>query len=112
MAFTGGALGGTQGSYERFIPAAPDDVYAALVEAAHAEFKRVQPNDFLRSVAYRSKASALTWGENYTAQVVPVEGGAAVRVSGASRASGLFETTGRMHMMAERLFGALVTRLR
>ena len=71
---------------ERFYPASPDAVYAAVLEAAAVcKFKVKSQDDSSRSVSLASKASAFSWGANFGTYVVPAEGGAIVRMSGAAK---------------------------
>ena len=65
----------------RFFPAAPDETYRGLVQAARelAELKAV--DDFARSVVFAIRVTARTPGADVLAYVVPGDGGCHVRMA-------------------------------
>ena len=104
--------GGTQSTLERFLPVSPDAAYAALVAAAHRHFKVRGSDDFALVIRFSSRGNLLTWGENYSAQVLRAEGGAIIRVEGVSKFNGQFEQASRIHKMADRLFEDVASAVR
>lgn len=54
----------------------------------------------------------MTWGENFSAQVVPVEGGANVRLQGVGKIGGQIQQSARLNKLADLLFEDYVRRLR
>lgn len=70
---------------ERFFPATPEETFVALQAAATQLFTVRGANTFNKSVTITTPISILSWGANLSAQVIPVQGGAYVRVSGSAR---------------------------
>jgi hypothetical protein len=64
------------------------------------------------NVNFSKGASAFTWGENFTAQVVPSEGGATVRISGAGKVGGQIQQGARIAKLMNQLFDDLTAKLR
>lgn len=82
-------FGGNQSdSLERYFPLAPQEVFRAVVEAVPERFKLKSADDFTLSCVFSSGPSAFTWGENFTAQVVPSEGGSTIRIQGTGKVGG------------------------
>ncbi|QUQ69822.1 hypothetical protein [Kutzneria sp. CA-103260] len=73
---------------ERYFPVPPNDTFATLVEVVGERFKLKDSDDFTMTVNFSKGASAFTWGENFTAQVVPAEGGSNVKVAGMGKVGG------------------------
>jgi hypothetical protein len=70
---------------ERFYPATPDEVFTALHAAAGRLFKVKGADQFSRAVTFTTPAAGFSWGATMSAQVIPLDGGAYVRVGGAAR---------------------------
>jgi hypothetical protein len=98
-------FGGNQSdSLQRYYPVAPPAVFKALVEIVSQQFKLKTTDDFTLSCAFSSGASAFTWGENFSAQVVPAEGGATVNVQGAGKVGGQIQQSARTNKLVNALF--------
>lgn len=71
---------------ERFYPAEPGAVFAALTGAAQElRFKVKSKDDFARAVSFTTPAAGFSWGATMSAQVIPAQDGSIVRVGGAAR---------------------------
>jgi len=89
-------FGGNQSdAMERYFPVAPKAVFAAVVQVVPKRFRLKSSDDFTMACTFSSGASAFTWGENFTAQVVPNEGGATVKVNGAGKVGGQIQQSSR-----------------
>lgn len=110
MNFSNG--GGTQSTLERFVPIPAPVVHRALLSAVRGRCKLKGSDDFTLVINFSSRANALTWGENYSAQVLPAEGGSLIRIQAASKFNGPFEQNSRMHKLVNRLFDDVATALR
>jgi carbon monoxide dehydrogenase subunit G len=97
---------------ERYYPVPPPQVFAALVEVVPLNFRLKDSDDFTMNLNFSKGASAFTWGENFTAQVLPTEGGATVRVSGAGKVGGSSQQGSRIAKLTNQLFDDLTTKLR
>lgn len=104
--------GGTQSTLERFLPLPPATVYPALVSAVKGRAKLKGSDDFTFVVNFSSHANLLTWGENYSAQVLPAAGGSLIRIQAASKFNGPFEQNSRMHKLVNQLFDDVVSAVR
>jgi hypothetical protein len=69
-------------------------------------------DDFTLTCSFSSGASAFTWGENFSAQVVPSEGGATIKVNGAGKVGGQITQQSRNAKLINKLFDETVARLR
>jgi hypothetical protein len=98
---------------ERFFPVPPAQAYAAVRAIVAAQrFKLKNADDFSMSVTFSSGASAFTWGENLSAQVVPAEGGANVRLQGVGKVGGQIQQSTRLNKLVQQLFEGVSNRLR
>lgn len=97
---------------ERFVPVAPPIAFQTLCESARSMFTVKSADDFTLTVTFSSGASAFTWGENFSAQVVPAEGGANVRVTAVGKVGGQVQQNARINKLADRLFSDYTGRLR
>ena len=71
---------------ERFFPAQPDWVFAALTRALHSLRWTVKSTDeYARSVAFSTPMSGFSWGASMSASVVPSAEGGLIRVNGAAK---------------------------
>ena len=104
-------FGGTN-SQERFLPVDSDVAYRTLLQVAGERFKLKKTDDFSRSCEFSSGASAFTWGENFTAQVTPSEGGATIRVHAVGKVGGQIQHSSRSSKLTNQLFDDMVARLR
>lgn len=102
----------SQTSLDRYVPVPPQQVYTALVKAARSNFKVKSTDDFTMSCTFSSGASAFTWGENFTAQVVPSEGGATIKVSGVGKVGAQIMQQSRNSKLINRLFDEIISQLR
>jgi hypothetical protein len=96
---------------ERFYAAPADVVFDALVASASRLFKVGQVDRNSRSVTLTTGVSAFSWGANMLAQVVPMAGGAHVRVAGSSTISMNFTAKGRESNNTVLLLDAISTDL-
>jgi hypothetical protein len=101
-----------QQSNERFFPTSPDETYAALREIVKSGFKVKSDDDFTKAITFSSGASAFTWGENFTAQVVPAEGGSALRINGVGKVGGQLQQSARTNKLLDKIFADVTQILR
>ena len=104
-------FGGTT-SQERYFPVHPREAYSALQCVAGERFKLKKSDDFSKSCEFSSGASAFTWGENFTAQVVPAEGGSTVRVQAVGKVGGQIQHNSRSSKLTNQLFDSMVVILK
>lgn len=103
---------GNQSALERYVPVPPANAFQALRDAAKRNFTLKSADDFTMTVEFSSGASAFTWGENFTAQVVPAEGGSTIRVHGVGKVGGQIQQNARLHKLINKLFDDVVSALR
>jgi carbon monoxide dehydrogenase subunit G len=103
---------GNQSGLERYVPVPPATAYQAVLDAAKRKFTVKSADDFTMTVGFSSGASAFTWGENFTAQVVPAEGGSTIRVQGVGKVGGQIQQNARLHKLINQLFDDVVSALR
>jgi hypothetical protein len=96
---------------ERFYPASADEVFYALETSVAQLFKTSSSDRNGRSVRFTTGMSAFSYGALLWAQVVPVEGGAHVRVAGSLTMSTNFTAKGRENKNTVRLLDAIGTDL-
>jgi hypothetical protein len=71
---------------ERFFPAQPDWVFAALTQALKNLGWSIKSTDqYARSVSFSTPMSGFSWGASMSASVIPTPEGGLVRVSGAAK---------------------------
>ncbi|EWM14691.1 hypothetical protein [Kutzneria sp. 744] len=97
---------------ERYYPVSPTDAFAALVEVVGERFNLKESDDFAMTVHFSKGASAFTWGENFTAQVVPAEAGVNVKVAGVGKVGGQIQQAARIRKLVDQMFVELTARLR
>lgn len=97
---------------ERFAPVSPQAAFRTLQASVRSMFSVKDVDDFTLTMTFSSGASMFTWGENFTAQVVPVEGGSSVRLQGVGKVGGQVQQNARLNKLSERLFKDYVSRLR
>jgi hypothetical protein len=97
---------------ERHLPVPPAEAFAALQQGVTAKFKLKEADEFTKTVTFKSGASAFTWGENFSAQIVPAEGGSSLRITGMGKISGQVHEQQRIRKLVERLFTDVVNVLR
>jgi hypothetical protein len=96
---------------DRFVPAPAEPTFAALTAVVNQRHKvtRVEhPQHFL---SFNSSMSALSWGEYFTAQVAPVEGGCYVRIVGTGKVGGQLGQKKRTQKITDELFADLAASL-
>lgn len=103
---------GSQTSLDRYVPVPPQQAFAALVQATKQTFKVKSTDDFTMTVTFSSGISAFTWGENFSAQVVPGEGGSMLKVSGVGKVGGQMMQQSRNSKLINQLFDDVVHLLR
>lgn len=106
-------FGGSQSAgLERYYPVSPLPVFQALVEVVPQGFKLKGSDDFTLSCTFSSGASAFTWGENFSAQVVPAEGGATLKIQGVGKVGAQIQQSARTNKLMNELFDLVTTLLR
>ncbi|NMM88643.1 hypothetical protein B2J88_30575 [Rhodococcus sp. SRB_17] len=75
-------------------------------------FSLKSADDFTLSCAFTSGASAFTWGEKFSAQVVPAQGGATIKVSGVGKVGGQLQQNSRTAKLMAALFADVTALLR
>lgn len=89
---------------ERFYPASAAETYGALRDYVKAQYGIKSQDEFSMNVTFDAAASAWTSGQRVNAQVLPVEGGTKVRVSGAGKVRTQIGNKGQL----QRIFGAVL----
>lgn len=89
----------------------PDVVFSALEATSRRLFKLKGADAFSRSLTFGTPASAFSWGANMSAQVVPVEAGAFVRVVGTSKLATNVTAKGREAKNIQRLLDGVSAHL-
>ena len=104
----------TQQQQTRFFPVEPSAVFNALGRAVEKgkRFKLKEFDDFTLSMTYSSKVSGFTWCENFSAQVVPNEGGASLGISGVGKVGGQYMQATKTNKLIEEIFSAVTNDLR
>ena len=97
---------------ERFFPVPMSQAFAALQQVVAEDFRLKSVDEFTMAVSFSSFASAFTWGENFSAQVVSADGGALVRVEGVGKVGGQIQQSSRLAKLVEKLYADLSTVLR
>jgi len=105
-------LNSSQFQVERFVPVAAPAAFRTLCESVQSMFTAKNIDDFTLTVTFSSGASLFTWGENFSAQVVPAEGGSNIRLQGVGKVGGQIQQSARLNKLADRLFQDYVSRLR
>ena len=106
-------FGGNQSdSLERYYPVPAAKVFQALVHVLPQRFNVKGTDDFTLSCTFTSGASLFTWGENFSAQVVPSQEGSVVRVQGAGKVGGQIQQSSRTNKLMNELFDRLTAALR
>lgn len=98
-------FGGNQSdALERYYPVPASDVFAAVVQVIPRRFKLKGTDDFTLSATFSSGASAFTWGENFSAQVVPSDQGASLRVQGTGKVGAQIQQSSRTNKLMNQFF--------
>ena len=106
-------FGGNQSdSLERFFPVPPKDAYGAMIQVAPERFKVKSSDNFTMSCTFSSGASAFTWGENFSSQVVPAEGGATIKVQGTGKVGAQIQQSSRTNKLMNQFFDDVTSVLR
>lgn len=105
-------FGSAQQSNELYLPVSPTDAFIALQGAVKKRFSLKSADDFTMLCTFSSGASAFTWGEKFTAQIVPSEGGCTVKVNGVGKVGGQIQQGSRTTKLIEQLFGDITGSLR
>lgn len=77
-----------------------------------ARFSLKSADDFTMHCAFSSGASAFTWGEKFTAQVVPAEGGSTLKVNGVGKVGGQIQQGSRTAKAHRSAVGDVTSALR
>ena len=91
-------------SLDRFFPVPPPETFKALDQVVRSRFKLKSSDDFTLSCTFNSGASAFTWGENFSAQVVSAEGGSNVRVQAVGKVGNQVMQSKRSNKLMNDLF--------
>src|ERR1700710_1948222 len=83
-----GLFGNSSQAQELYVPVAPKVAFDALLSVASADFTLKSSDDFTLSVVFSSGMSAMTWGENFNAQVVPSGEASTIRLTVTGKANG------------------------
>lgn len=107
-----GIFGSQQDNSERYFPVPPTEAFTSLTAAVRKRFNLKAADDFTLSCQFSSGASAFTWGENFTAQVVPAEGGATIRFSAVGKVGGQVMQSARTAKLVGQLLDEVTADLR
>ncbi|MGO4663834.1 hypothetical protein AB4Z14_18400, partial [Terrabacter sp. 2TAF16] len=107
-----GIFGSQQDNSERYFPVPPAEAFTALTDSVRKRFKLKAADDFTLSCQFSSGASAFTWGENFTAQVVPSQSGSTIRISGVGKVGGQMMQSARTAKLVGQLLDAVTADLR
>jgi len=92
---------------QRFYPATADEVFMALQAVVARDFNIKGADTFSRSVSFSTPMSGFSWGAAMSAQMIPVDGGAYVRVGGAAHVRTNITAKGVEYKNTIRLLDAL-----
>jgi hypothetical protein len=101
-----------QTSLDRFFPISAQQTYQALMKVTHSQFTTKSTDDFGLTITFSSGMSAFSWGENYSARVLPADGGSVVKVSGVGKLGGSIPQHSRSFKLITRLLDDVTTTLR
>jgi hypothetical protein len=97
---------------ERFYPAQPDWVFAALTRGLGALRWSVKSSDqYARSVSFSTPMSGFSWGASMSASVIPFPEGGLVRVNGAAKMQSKIRAGGAERKNITRLLDAVSQQL-
>ncbi len=102
----------SQVSLDRFVPVSPAAAFAALQRAVSSRFKVKKTDDFTMTCEFTSGVSAFTYGEKFSAQVVPADGGSTIRVSAVGKVGAQWGQGSRSSKLLSQLFDDIVSQLR
>ncbi len=102
----------SQVSLDRFVPVSPAIAFAALQRAANSRFNVKKTDDFAMTCEFSSGISAFTYGEKFSSQVVPADGGSTIRVSAVGKVGAQWGQGSRSSKLLSELFDDIVTQLR
>lgn len=105
-------FGSNQQSNELYLPVPPAAAFNALRTAAGNRFSLKSADDFTMLCTFSSGASMFTWGEKFTAQVVPSEGGSTIKVNGVGKVGGQIQQGSRTAKLIGDLFNDVTSALR
>jgi len=94
----------TQQVQSRQFPAAPSDTYAALLKVAKNGFKLKTEDSYSLSLTFASGASAFTWGESFSAQVLTAGDGSTLNISGVGKVGGQLQQSSRTNKLIDGIF--------
>lgn len=96
---------------ELYVPVQPSRAYKALLSVINQDYGTKTSDDFTLSCTFTRGMSMKTYGENCSAQIVPSEGGATIRLSISPRKSG-FGTDSSIQKLADDIFNKTVGLIR
>lgn len=105
-------FGSGQQNNELYLPVAPAVAFSALQSAVKERFSLKSADDFTMACSFTSGASAFTWGEKFSAQVVPSEGGSTIKVNGVGKIGGQIQQNSRTAKLISALFSDVTALLR
>jgi hypothetical protein len=103
--------GGSQ-SIQRYFPTSQVRTFTGLVKVVSELFQLRNSDDFTMTVTFSAGASLFTWGENFTAQVTPSDGGSTVHVNATGKVGGQIQQAARIGKLVNQLFDELSAALR
>lgn len=101
-----------QQNQERYFPVEKEKVYAALLEVVKTKYKLKDADDFTLSITFSSGASAFTWGENFNAQVIPMQGGCQIEITGVGKVGGQLQQSTRTNKLITQILSDTTTILK
>ena len=101
-----------QQNQEKYYPVEKEQVFAALSEVVKKGFKVKEVDDFTLSINFSSGASAFTWGENFSAQVVPKDSGCVVEIYGVGKVGGHVQQSTRTNKLINQIFTEITNKLK
>lgn len=96
----------------KYLPVPKEKAYVALLSVVQKKFKLKENDEFSLSVLFSSGASAFTWGENFSAQVRPQEGGSLIEINGVGKVGGQIQQSTRTNKLINQIFSDVVAELK
>lgn len=97
---------------ELYVPVPPQAAFNALFSVATEQHRVTDSDDFTLVVNFATGASAWTWGEKVSGQVVPAEGGSTVRLTVVGKVGGSLMQNKRNQELLDNTFREVTNWLR
>jgi carbon monoxide dehydrogenase subunit G len=96
----------------KYLPVPKEVAFSALVDVIKSNFNLKEVDDFSLSIVFSSGMSAFTWGENFSAQVRPQDGGSILEISGVGKVGGQVQQSTRTNKLINQIFSEVIAKLK